>query len=175
MKQRIRHLIYFILLVLLDQGTKYLVRANFEWSDSIPIIPDVLVLQYHQNTGAVWGILSGKVNFLAIITPIIFLFILYLYMKIPKDKKYNILKIISVLIMAGAVGNLIDRIFLSYVVDFIYFKLINFPIFNVADCYVTVSCILLFLLMVFYYKDEDLEFIDHLAPWKKKTNDKTEE
>ena len=66
---------------------------------------------------------------------------------------------IGVLLGAGAVGNLIDRMVQSYVVDFLYFKLIDFPIFNVADCYVTAGAILLAILILFVYKDEELGFL----------------
>ena len=66
------------------------------------------------------------------------------------------LKIAAVLIYAGAIGNFIDRIRQSYVVDFFYFKVINFPIFNVADIYVTCSAIFLAVLLIFCYKEEDL-------------------
>jgi signal peptidase II len=169
MKQRIKHLILFIFLTVIDQGVKLWVRQTLMDNDPLVIIPDVFSLQYHENTGAVWGIMSGKVQFLSIFTFIILLFIVFLYIKIPQDKKYNPLKLITVFIIAGAVGNLIDRIFLGHVVDFIYFELINFPLFNVADSYLTVSCVLLFLLAIFYYKDTDFEFLDHLFGSKKKS------
>ena len=65
------------------------------------------------------------------------------------------------LILSGAFGNCIDRIRLNYVVDFLYFKLINFPIFNVADIYVTVAAFLLVILILIYYKEDDLERIFH--------------
>ena len=65
---------------------------------------------------------------------------------------------LCVAITAGALGNFIDRLYLEYVIDFLYFKLINFPIFNVADCYITVSCVVFMILMFFYYKEEDLDF-----------------
>ena len=168
MKQRLKHLFLFIILVVIDQGTKLWVRQTLMNNDPYVIIPDVFSLQYHENTGAVWGIMSGKVQFLSIFTFLILLFIVFLYLKIPQDKKYNPMKLISVFIIAGAVGNLIDRVFLSYVVDFIYFELINFPLFNVADSYLTVSCILLFLLAIFYYKEADFEFLDRLFPSKRK-------
>ncbi|MDF2906629.1 MAG: hypothetical protein K0R34_1950 [Herbinix sp.] len=170
MKQRLKHLILFIFLVIMDQGTKLWVRQTLMDNDPIVIIPDVFSLQYHENTGAVWGIMSGKVQFLSIFTFLILGFIVYLYLKIPQDKKFNPMKLITVFIIAGAVGNLIDRIFLGYVVDFIYFELINFPLFNVADSYLTVSCALLFLLAVFFYKDTDFEFLDHLFRFKKKSS-----
>lgn len=76
-------------------------------------------------------------------------------------KKYFFLRACAVLIMAGAYGNCIDRISHKYVIDFFYFKLINFPIFNVADIYVTAATFLLFFLILFYYKEEELERIFH--------------
>ena len=84
-----------------------------------------------------------------------------------KDKKYLPISIACVFILGGALGNLIDRVRLGYVVDFLYFKLIDFPVFNVADIYVTVSVIVLILLMIFKYRsNEDIEFI--LGDKKKK-------
>ena len=73
-------------------------------------------------------------------------------------KKNMPLLALCVTITAGALGNFIDRLYLEYVIDFLYFKLINFPIFNVADCYITVSCFVFLFLMFFYYKEEDLNF-----------------
>jgi signal peptidase II len=169
MKQRLKHLFLFFILVVIDQGMKLWVRQALMNNDPLVIIPDVFNLQYHENTGAVWGIMSGKVQFLSVFTFIILLFIIFLYLKIPQGKKYNPMKLITVFIIAGAVGNLIDRIFLGYVVDFIYFELINFPLFNIADSYLTVSCIVLFLLAIFYYKDTDFEFLDRLFSFKKKS------
>ena len=77
------------------------------------------------------------------------------------ERKYLPLRICAVLIVGGAFGNCIDRIRLNYVVDFFYFKLIDFPIFNVADIYVTVAAFLLVILILVYYKEEDLERIFH--------------
>ena len=161
MKARIRDLTLFVILVLLDQLSKYWVKTDLINRD-IVLIPKVLKLQYHTNTGAVWGILSDKTVFLSIFTVLVLLLIISFYFKIPRQRKYLALNIIIVVIAAGAVGNLIDRIFLGYVIDFIYFELINFPLFNFADSYLVVSCIVLFLLTIFYYKDEDLLFIYEL-------------
>ena len=168
MKERIRHFLLFTILAAVDQGVKLWVRSTLMNNGPLILIPDVFVLQYHENTGAVWGIMSGKTQFLSIFTFIILLFIIFLYLKIPQEKKYHPLRLITVFILAGAVGNLIDRVFLGYVVDFIYFELINFPLFNIADSYLTVSCIVLFLLAVFYYKDDDFAFLDRLFGSKKK-------
>jgi len=169
MKQRYRHLLYAIILIVLDQLSKLWVRNVLMNKEPIIIIPNVLKLQYHENTGAVWGIMSGKVGILAISTIFILLVLIFLYFKIPNGKKFNALKIIFVFIAAGAVGNMIDRIFLKHVVDFIYFELIDFPLFNIADSYVTMSSVLLLVLALFYYKDKDFEFLDHL--FKKKNVD----
>ena len=75
------------------------------------------------------------------------------------ERRYLVLRILAVLIVAGAIGNFIDRLRLGYVVDFFYFCLIDFPIFNVADIYVTVSTFVLLFVMFFYYKEEDLDRI----------------
>ena len=80
----------------------------------------------------------------------------YLIYKMPSDGKYRPLAVCLMMISAGAVGNMIDRVSQGYVVDFLYFKLINFPIFNVADCYVTIGAACLVFLIMFYYKDEDM-------------------
>ncbi len=167
MKERIKHLILVILLVVLDQGSKFWVRTELINQDKIDIIPKVLNLQYSINTGAVWGILSGKVDFLKIVSLIILVVITFAYFKIPNVKKYNVLKTLVVFIIAGAMGNLIDRFYLGYVVDFIYFEIINFPLFNLADTYLTVASILLFILAMFYYKDEDFEFLNYIFKKKK--------
>jgi len=166
MKERIRHLIVLIVLILLDQISKYWVRTDLISKD-IVIIPGVFKLQYHTNTGAVWGILTGKTLFLSIFTILMLLLIVLFYFKIPKEKKYIPIKIITILITAGAIGNLIDRIFLGYVVDFIYFELINFPLFNIADSYITVASIALLIFTLFIYKDEDLMFVYKIFSRKK--------
>ena len=83
--------------------------------------------------------------------------ILYFLIRLPATKKYHVLRFCLVTIGAGAIGNLYDRIMLGYVIDFLYFIYIDFPIFNVADIYVTVSAAMLVILFLFIYKDEDLD------------------
>ena len=85
--------------------------------------------------------------------------IVYVLIKTPADKKYTILHVLLVLIAAGSIGNMIDRISQDYVVDFIYFVLIDFPIFNVADIYVTCAMAGLVILILFGYKEEDFAFL----------------
>ena len=87
---------------------------------------------------------------------IVFLAVLLFFLfKLPEQKKFRIVHVLLAVIIAGGIGNMIDRFRLDYVVDFISFVLINYPIFNVADIYVTVTFIVLVLLIFFYYKDED--------------------
>ena len=82
--------------------------------------------------------------------------VVYLLIKMPVTKRYMPMAVCLMMVSSGAVGNMIDRIGQGYVVDFLYFKLINFPIFNVADCYVTIAAFLLILLVFFYYREEEM-------------------
>ena len=123
------------------------------------VIDGVFELNYLENRGAAFGMLQNQKGFFILISCIVLMAICYILFKMPEDKKYNIMHILLVLIASGAVGNMIDRIRLEYVVDFFYFVLINFPIFNMADIYVTVACVLLSVTLLFFYKDEDLDFL----------------
>ena len=152
-------IIGFILLLALDRFTKYLAVTGLKGTEGIDLIPGVLRLEYLENTGAAFGVMQGMQGVLLVVTVIVLLGILYIYMRIPEGKKYNILRVVAVFIIAGAIGNMIDRFLNNFVIDFIYFSLIDFPVFNVADCYITLSVILLFLLVLFYYKDDELNFI----------------
>jgi signal peptidase II len=97
-----------------------------------------------------------------IITIVAVVLIAWFYLfRIPAGKRYVPLNIIAIMMLAGAIGNFIDRIINHYVIDFFYFKLIDFPIFNVADIYVTVGTALLIILGIFYYKDSDYDLIFH--------------
>lgn len=148
-----------IILILLDQITKYAARTSLKGTDGISLIDGVFRLQYLENTGAAFGILSKGLPLLLISTLIISGLLVYAFHRLPQEKKYVPLEYIIIFLCAGAVGNFIDRIANGYVIDFLYFELINFPIFNVADCYVTVSAVLLLILGIFYYKEEDFEFL----------------
>lgn len=167
MKERMKHLILFIFIVGIDQAVKLWVRHTLMNQEPLVIIPKVLSLQYHENTGAVWGILSGKVQFLSIFTLIILLLIVFFYFKIPQTKRLTALRVITVFILGGALGNLIDRFLLGHVVDYIYFEIIDFPLFNIADSCLTVASALLLILALFVYKDEDFAFLNQIFRKKK--------
>ena len=127
--------------------------------DSFKIIGDAFVFSYLRNSGAAWGMLSGRINLFLVFTVIVMLIVTYVIINLPATRKYMPLLITCTLLVSGAVGNFIDRVRFGYVRDFIYFKLINFPVFNVADCYVTVSVALLIILILFVYKEDDFGFL----------------
>lgn len=153
------------LLVAADQVTKYLAVTYLKGRDSFSLIPGVLEFRYLENNGAAFGILQNSRFFFVIVALCAILGISFLYLRIPyhktsDGKSYLPLRICCLLLVSGAAGNLIDRLQLVYVRDFIYFSLIDFPIFNVADIYVTVSVFILVFLLLFYYREEDLPFSD---------------
>ena len=123
------------------------------------ILNGVLELNYLENNGAAFGMLQNQKAFFIFVAIVVLSVIGYVLFKMPDHKKYRILHLLLSLITAGAIGNMIDRIRLDYVVDFIYFVLIHFPIFNVADMYVTISTAALVIMLLFVYKENDLSFI----------------
>ena len=145
----------------LDQLTKQLAVLHLKEKAAISIIPGVFELYYLENHGAAFGILQGQKVFLIAVTAITMILLAYLYIRIPEAKHYFYIRAIILLLISGAIGNFIDRACWHYVVDFIYVEAINFPVFNVADCYVCIAAALLIHSFLFYYKEEELL-------WKKK-------
>ncbi len=146
-------------LIGLDQYTKALAVAHFKNQQPFIIWDGVFELLYSENRGAAFGLLQGRQGFFFLIGIVVLAAAGYAMIRMPgwQEKRYHWLKICVIMITAGAVGNMIDRITQGYVVDFLYFKLINFPIFNVADIFVTTATALLFVVLCFYYKEEELE------------------
>lgn len=174
-------LVAVIVLVVLDQLTKLLAVLNLKNNEPFALIKNVFELQYLENQSAAFGVdvvsifqeifklkyfinhpdafLTVKMVFFAIFTSIVIVILILLYRKVPTTPRFKWINIIFILFIAGAIGNLIDRVINNFVVDFFYFKLIDFPIFNVADIYVTVAAILFIVLGLFYYKEDDIEKI----------------
>lgn len=148
-----------IVLVLIDQFTKYIATVHLKGQQAISLVDHILELNYLENRGAAFGMLQNQKIFFVFIAVIILAVIGYILYKIPEKRKFAMLHITLVFIASGAVGNLIDRLRLDYVVDFISFVLINFPIFNVADIYVSVATFILIFMLLFVYKEEDLNFL----------------
>lgn len=138
--------------VLLDQASKYWAVAHLMGQESRVLIPTLLDLTYVENTGAAFGIFEGRTTMLAAATVVI-LAVLMLY-TLRKERKAPVFMLAVALISAGAVGNLIDRVWRGYVVDFLEFSFIRFPVFNLADCFVVVGVFLLGIQILFLEKGE---------------------
>ena len=145
--------------IFLDQITKYLAVVHLKGKEAYVLWDQVFQLEYLENRGAAFGMLQNQQIFFFFSVILIGAVVVWFYLRVKKEKKFLPLRLCAVFIMAGAYGNFIDRLRLGYVIDFFYFKLIDFPVFNVADIYVTVSTIVFCLLLFFYYKEEDLERI----------------
>lgn len=156
----IMDLVMMFILIVIDQFTKHLAVLNLKDKPAYTIIDGVFELNYLENRGAAFGMLQNQKGFFILISCVVLIAIFYILVKMPENKKYNILHVLLVLIASGAIGNMIDRVRLEYVVDFFYFVLINFPIFNMADIYVSVACVMLAIVMLFVYKEEDLDFLN---------------
>lgn len=148
-------LIGLLVLIVLDQWTKHLAVLHLKDQPDIILIPGVFQLHYLENRGAAFGILQNQQWVFILLCAVFLIFIIWFYLRLPKQSHYLPLAALGVGIAAGAVGNLIDRIRLNYVVDFFYASCIDFPVFNVADIYVTVSVFLLVFFILFYYKEEE--------------------
>lgn len=152
-------IICFLILVFIDQLTKYLVISNMNLYDTIPVIDHILSFHYIQNPGAAWGIFENKQVFFYICTILVLVFGIMFYLRCLTLEKYYDIQGLIVLVLAGAIGNFIDRIRFQYVIDFLCVEFIDFPIFNVADCYITIGLIFFFFILLFKYKEEDLEYL----------------
>ena len=152
------------ILIGLDQITKYLVAVNLKGQPSFSLIDGVFEFKYLENQSAAFSL--DLVSIIQRIfrfsyfenNPSAFVIVI-LYRRIPWNRHYMFMNLILIGFFCGALGNLIDRIVHNYVIDFFYFSLINFPIFNVADIYVTVAAIALIIAVFFIYKDEDYNVI----------------
>ncbi len=142
-------MLYFIIISLIlvfDIFTKYLSSFYFKVSE-IEVIKNILYFTYVENRGAAFGIMQNKQWFFILITLILILaMILYILKVKPQD---ILLKLSLSFIIGGGIGNLIDRVFKGYVVDFIDLRIINYPVFNIADCFVVIGAVLLCVYILF--------------------------
>lgn len=152
-------IIIVAILIAIDQLVKHWTVISLQGHAPIIVIDQVFQLTYVENRGAAFGMMQNKRIFFLLFTIIVVGIIYYLYLKVPRTKHFLLLRITALLFFAGALGNWIDRLRLSYVVDTFYFNLIDFPVFNVADSYVVISTIGFALLLLFYYKDSEFDFI----------------
>ena len=144
--------LFAALIVAADQFTKYLTLANIPLHGEVPFIPGLLQLTYVRNTGAAFSSFEGQQWLFALIFVVFTGMILYAYYKKPMGflpfERWCIAAIYG-----GGLGNMIDRVRMGYVVDMIETTFMEFPVFNVADCFITCGCIALMLHLVFFNKD----------------------
>lgn len=142
-------MLYFIIISLIlvfDIFTKYLSSFYFKVSE-IEVIKNILYFNYVENRGAAFGIMQNKQWFFILITLILIIaMILYILKVKPQD---ILLKLSLSFIIGGGIVNLIDRVFKGYVVDFIDLRIINYPVFNIADCFVVIGAVLLCVYILF--------------------------
>jgi signal peptidase II len=140
-----RFYILAIIVIAIDQFTKYLVVKNMELYEQINIVDGFFYLTSHRNSGAAWGILEGQMGFFYVITLIVIAGIIYYLHKFGKESK--LLASGLGLILGGAIGNFIDRLFHQEVVDFFDFIVFgyDFPIFNIADAALTIGVIIVII------------------------------
>lgn len=158
--------VWFLVLTAADQIAKLAASFCLKGKESLKLIPGVFELYYLENRGAAFGIMRGKQLILAVIALLAILCIAFVYVRLPQGRRYVPLKVICVVIAAGSLGNVIDRLARNYVIDFLYFSLIDFPVFNLADCYVSVGVVLMAILLFTYYRDESFGFLN---PFRKQS------
>lgn len=156
--------ILILILVGIDQISKNLVITRLNHHKNYPIVKYFFSFEYLENRGVAFGILSGRMPLITCFVIIITICIAYgvyiLEKAIVKDsrftKKFTLIQVVCTFLIAGSIGNMIDRIRFGFVIDFIKFDFINFPTFNIADCYVTVAAFVLFVTLMFFVSEDDL-------------------
>lgn len=165
------HIALAAVLIVADQAVKFFVERDLAGGKDIVLIKGVFRFLYSKNTGAAWGSFKNMTFILTVLSFVLAAVIAWIYYRTPAEgKKYRFFRYVLILLFSGAVGNGIDRAVRGYVIDFIYFELIDFPVFNIADCYITVSMFAVIIMFLFIFKDNDLNFLS-LKKVKEKEND----
>ncbi len=155
MKAEEREMVYYIialLVIIIDQITKWIVATKMSLYESIPVIDDFFYITSHRNKGAAWGILQGQMWLFYIVTVIVVIFVIYYLQKYGRQ---HVLSGLALgLILGGAIGNFIDRVLHQEVVDFFDFIIFgyDFPIFNIADSALVVGVIFMIIFILFEEK-----------------------
>ncbi len=147
------YIVLIILLIIADQVTKCLAVVNLQAIETMPLIQDAVHFTYTENTGAAFSIFRDQKYFLIILTSLAMLGLFWYLLKLIKQPDKVLLKLSFSMIIAGGLGNIIDRVRLGYVVDFIDFRIINYAIFNVADIFIVVGAGLLLIDSLFVSKE----------------------
>ena len=152
MKKFLNFVIVAVLIVVLDQLTKYLVVAQIPLGGRVEVLPGIVGLSYVQNHGAAFSMLQNQQWLFALIFGLFTVGVVYEYFK--KNMGFSTFERWCIAaVYGGGLGNMIDRIRLGYVVDMLETKFMNFPVFNVADCFITCGCILMMISLIFFNKE----------------------
>ena len=151
MKKLMKYILFIIAIVLADQWTKWIVVENIPLYGRVEFWPGVLSWTYTKNTGAAWSMLEGQRWLFILIFAVLTVLLLLEYFKFSMPFT-TLERWLIAAIYAGGLGNIIDRVRLGYVVDMIHTDFMDFPVFNVADCFITCGCIGLMLHLIFFNK-----------------------
>ncbi|MBB3906239.1 signal peptidase II [Anoxybacillus sp. UARK-01] len=132
-----------LIVIIIDQFTKWLVATRMQIGESISVIPNVLYITSHRNRGAAWGILQGQFWLFYLITIIVVIGLVFYIRRLPREER--LFGVALGFMLGGAIGNFIDRLVRKEVVDFIHTYIFNFPIFNIADSALCIGVALVFL------------------------------
>lgn len=154
-KYRLFTLVPAAVLIVLDQWLKMLAVTYLKGQSPFTVIDGVFEFLYVENTGAAFSILENQRWLFVILTSVVMAFLLLVILS-GRYRKDKLLTASFVLVLSGGIGNLIDRILYGYVIDFLYFKWINFPVFNFADCCLVVGAALMLIFFFFVYEDPSL-------------------
>ena len=141
--------VFAVLLVILDQLSKWLAVVYLSEGASRVFIPHIIEFTYHENRGAAWGMFADQRWVFMLTSSVAIVFIIAFLFKSIKPI-HPVMTSALTMILAGGIGNMIDRLFIGYVVDFINFLFIDFPVFNVADICVTVGAALMVVWLLFF-------------------------
>ena len=151
MKKLIKYILFILVAVAADQWTKWIVVNHIPLYGRVEFWPGILSWTYTRNTGAAWSMLEGQRWLFVLIFVILTVLLLLEYFKFSMPFTAFERWLIAA-IYAGGLGNIIDRVRLGYVVDMIHTDFMNFPVFNVADCFITCGCIGLIIHLIFFNK-----------------------
>ena len=151
MKKLIKYILLIIGIVAVDQWTKWIVVEHIPLYGRVEFLPGILSWTYAQNTGAAWSMLEGQRWLFVVVFVVLTVLLLLEYFKFRMPFTALERWLIAA-VYAGGLGNIIDRVRLGYVVDMIKTDFMDFPVFNVADCFISCGCILLMIRLIFLNK-----------------------
>ncbi len=151
MKKLIQYILFILAIIAADQWTKWIVVEHIPLHGRVDFLPGILSWTYTQNTGAAWSMLEGQQWLFIVVFAVLTALLLLEYFKFSMPFT-SFERWLIAAIYGGGLGNLIDRVRLGYVVDMIKTEFVDFPVFNVADCFITCGCILLIVHLMFFNK-----------------------